>query len=134
LRDQLLLKKEFDRWTADVSLVVGSKFSLKTSITVRDNVGKPDSKGMESVQYFVENFDFFWNVFIDAFHESNNSISFDDLYKSVDKHIYLFSPSLVGSIWYELIALIDLQSDLVPKKSYMFCFNGNQLVNLEVFE
>lgn len=128
------LKKEFDRWTTVFPLVANSNISLNAKVTIKDNHGSPDSKGIYSIEQFIEKFDDFWSLLFNTFHESNGSLSLDEIHGSIDENIYLFSPALVGSSVYELMVLIDIKLESGHIKSYRFCFNDNQLASLEVYE
>jgi hypothetical protein len=127
------LKKEFDRWTTDFPLIANSNLSLNAKVTIKDNDGSPDSKGIYSIEQFIEKFDDFWNLLFNTIHESNGSLSLDEIQNSIDENIYLFSPALVGSSVYELMVLIDIKLASSHIKSYRFCFNDNQLTSLEVY-
>lgn len=128
------LNKEVERWLVDLPIVVHSNLTLNAKITIKDDGGNPDSKGVFLVEKFIVNPDELWSIVFNNFLVSNRYLPVGDVLKSIDKNIYLFAPALVGSTVYELLVLIDLKLESNHRKSYRFCFNENQLVSLVVDE
>lgn len=120
--------KHVDRWLKEINVSNIIARDLTIAITVRDFDGKPSPQGLHSINGFLNNFSHQWEVITKKLCELNQGIENEAIKISVADRGFLYAPSIIGPDEYELMFLIDLESDIVQQQTCIFCFEDKELI------
>lgn len=120
------------RWLSNVKIKPNNKLEFEFNITLKNKEEDPEEKGKASAEYFISNLNNIWKNILSELLNLNPIFTQDNIESAIENKIYIFSPALVGSTWYELMILIKLETPEPGNSTSIICFEQNRIISSEV--
>ena len=120
------------RWLSCIKRKPNNGVEFEFNITLKNKEEDPEGKGEVAVEDFFSNLDELWGNILSELLRMHPVFAREDIENAIKDKIYVFAPALVGSLWYELMILIDLKAEGAEKLTSILCFEHNRIISSEM--